>query len=116
MNLAQQLDDLVLGVVGVLELVHQYLAEAFLIGLPHIVARLQQVGRHHQEVVEIKCIRRQQALLIFGIDIGDLALERVVLLACRFPEGLEVDELGLGLADHGGDGARRETFRIEPHL
>ena len=76
-DLAQQVDDLVLGVVGVLELVHQNLAEAVLVGLPDIVAGLQQVGGHHQEIVEVERIGRQQALLVNGVDVGDLALEGV---------------------------------------
>ena len=57
-GLAQQLDDLVLGVVGVLELVDQDVAEALLVGGPHVVEGLQQVGRHHQEVVEVHGVGR----------------------------------------------------------
>ena len=92
------------------------MAEALLVVAAHLVAGLEQVRRHHQEVVEVKRIRRQQPLLVLGIDVGDLALEGVGSLAGGFAEGLEVDQLGLGLPDDGGDRAGGEALRIEPHL
>ncbi len=56
-RLAQQLDDLVLRVVGVLELVDQDVPEALLVGGAHVVVGLQQVGRHHEQVVEVQRVR-----------------------------------------------------------
>ena len=69
-----------------------------------------------KQVVEVHGVGRQQALLVLGVDVGDAALEGVGPLAGRLPEGLEVDQLGLGLADDGGDGAGREALRVEAHL
>ena len=59
------------------------------------------------------CIRDR---LILGVDVGNPALERVGFLARRLPEGLEVDQLRLGLADHCSHRTWREALRVEPHL
>ena len=115
-GLAEQLHDLVLGVVGVLELVDQDVAEALLVRGPDVVARLEQVGRHHEQVVEVEGVGRQQALLVLRVDVGDALAERVGPAAGLVAEGLEVDELGLGLADHPLHGAGGEALLVEAEL
>ena len=115
-GLAEQLDDLVLGVVGVLELVDQDVAEALLVGGSHVVAGLEQVGRHHEQVVEVDGVGRQQALLVLRVDVGDALAERVRPAAGLLAEGLEVDQLGLGLADHPLHGAGRQALLVEAEL
>ena len=62
----EQHDELVLGPVGVLVLVDQDVAEPLLVGRPHVVAALQQVDRHHQQVVEVHGVGRQQPLLVLA--------------------------------------------------
>ena len=115
-RLAQELDDLVLGVVRVLELVDEDMAETLLVGLPHVVTGLEQVGRHHEQVVEVERVRRQQPLLVLGVDVCDALAERVGPAARYLAERLEVHQLGLGLADHRLDGSRGEPLLVEAEL
>ena len=114
MGFAEQLHDLVLGVVGVLELVDQDVAEALLVGGPDVVTRLEQVRRHHEQVVEVEGVGRQQPLLVLRVDVGDALAERVGSVEGLVAEGLEVDELGLGLADHALHGAGGRRFWSKP--
>ena len=76
-RLAQQLDDLVLRVVGVLELVDEDVREPRLVGGAHIVVGLQQVGRDHQQVVEVHGVGRVQPVLVLRVDVGDALAERI---------------------------------------
>ena len=84
--------------------------------VPDVVAGLEQVGRHHQEVVEVEGVGRQQALLVQRVDVGDPAPERIGLGVGLLAEGLEVDQVGLGLTDDGGHGPRRESLGVEAEL
>ena len=89
----EQFDDLVLGMVGVLELVDQDVAEALLIRLPHVVAGLKQVRRDHQEVVEVERVGRVQALLVLEVDLRDALAEGIGPAGRVLAEGLEVHQL-----------------------
>ena len=115
-GLAQQLDDLVLGVVGVLELVDQNVAEALLVGGPHVVEGLEQVGRHHQEVVEVERVGRVQAVLVLRVDLGDALAEGVGPAARLLAERLEVDQLRLGLADDALHRPRGQALLVVAEL
>jgi hypothetical protein len=115
-RLAQQLDDLVLGVVRVLELVHQDVAEALLIRGPHVVVGLQQVGGHHEQVVEIERVGREKTALVERVDLGDALAEGVRPAAGVLAERLEVDQLGLGLADDALHRPRGQALLIEAEL
>ena len=70
----EQEDQLVLGPVGVLVLVHQDMAEALAVVLEHVGAGLQQVDRHQQQVVEVHGVGGQQALLVLAVHVGHPAL------------------------------------------
>ncbi len=115
-RLAQQLDDLVLGVVRVLELVDEDVPEALLVRGAHVVVGLQQVGRHHEQVVEVQGVGSQQPALVQRVDVGDALAERVRPAAGVLPEGLEVDQLGLGLADDPLHRPRRQPLLVEAEL
>ena len=115
-RLAQQLDDLVLRVVRVLELVDEDVAEALLVRGPHVVVGLQQVGRHHEQVVEVERVGPQQAALVQRVDLGDALAERVRPAAGFLAERLEVDQLGLGLADDALHRPRRQPLLVEAEL
>ncbi len=81
-----------------------------------VVAGLEQVGRHHQQVVEVEGVGRQQALLVQRVDVGDPAPERIGFGVGLLAEGLEVDQVGLGLTDDGGHGPGGESLGIEAEL
>ena len=116
MRLAQQLDDLVLRVVRVLELVDEDVPEAFLVRRPHVVAGLQQVGRDHEQVVEVERVGGQQSLLVLRVDVGDALAEGVGPAAGVLAERLEVDQLGLGLADDTLHRPGRQALLVEAEL
>ncbi len=82
----------------------------------HVVAGLQQVGRHHEQVVEVQRVGRQQARLVVHVNVGDALAERIGSAAGVLAEGLEVDQLGLGLADDALYGPRRQTLLVEAEL
>ena len=115
-RLAQQLDDLVLRVVRVLELVDEDVPETFLVRGAHVVVGRQQVGRHHEQVVEVECVGSQQPALVQRVDVGDALAERVRPVAGVLAEGLEVDQLGLGLTDDALHRPRRQPLLIEAEL
>ncbi len=107
---AEHEHQLVLGPVGVLVLVHQQVAEALLVVAQDLGVGLEQVHRHHQEVVEVHGAGRQQPLLVLLVHVGDAALVDGV---GRAPVRLEVHQLVLGLTDHGMDAARRELLDVD---
>ena len=74
MDAGEQEDQLVLGPVGVLVLVHQDVAEPLLVVLEHVGAGLQQVDRDQQEVVEVHGVGGEQALLVLAVHLGHPAL------------------------------------------
>ena len=106
----EEQDQLVLGPVGVLVLVHQDVAEALLVVVQHVGAGLQQVDGHQQQVVEVHGVGRQQPLLVLAVDLGDPALHDGPGPA---GVGLEVDQLVLGGRDEGVDGPGRELLGVE---
>ena len=71
----QLADQLVLGVVGVLVLVDEHVAEPAPVVLGDGGQPLQQRHRLHDQVVEVERVGRAQAGLVDGVDLGDLALE-----------------------------------------
>ena len=115
-RLAQQLDDLVLRVVRVLELVDEDVPEALLVVGAHVVVGLQEIGRHHEQVVEVECVGRQQPALVLRVDVGDALAEGVRPAAGVLAERLEVDQLGLGLADDPLHRPRGQPLLVEAEL
>ncbi len=115
-RLAQQLDDLVLRVVRVLELVDEDVSEALLVRRTHVVTGLQQVRRHHEQIVEVEGVGRQQACLVLRVDVGDALAEGVGSAARVLAERLEVDQLGLGLADDALHRPRRQALLVEARI
>ena len=60
----------ILGVVGILILIHQHIAELALIILPHIILGLEQLHGLADDVVKVQGAGLAAALLVFGIDAG----------------------------------------------
>ena len=111
--LGEHEDELVLGAVGVLVLVHEEVAEALLVVEQHVGMGLEQVHRHHEQVVEVHGAGRMQPVLVLPIDVADLALED--RLGPRHV-GLEVDQLVLGRTDGGVHRAGLKAFRIDVEI
>jgi hypothetical protein len=72
----EQLQQPVLRVVGVLVLVHEYVAERRRVALAHLSEQLEQVDRPEQQVVEVHRVHPMQVALVDLIHIGDHLLER----------------------------------------
>lgn len=83
--------SLVLGLVGVLVLVDEDVAEAAAVVLGDVGEGLQDVDGHHDDVVEVEGVGLAQAALILGVRVGDGALVVVALGDLR-GVGLLVDE------------------------
>ena len=108
--LAQQQDQLVLGAVDVLVLVHEDVGEAALVLGQHVRVALEQVDRDHEQIVEVHGAGGQEPLLIVAVDLGD-----PLFLDVHRPGrvGLEVDQLVLGVANGGVHGSRRKALGVE---
>ena len=76
--LGQQTDKPVLGVVGVLVLVHHQVAEAVLVVLQHVGAGLEQAHGVDDEVVKVHGVGIGQAALVDPVGLGHLLQAEVV--------------------------------------
>ena len=85
----QQLEQAVLGVVGVLVLVHENVPEARAVALADLLEQLQQVDRAKQEVVEVHRVHAQQVALIELVDVSDHLHKRGVGRAADVGGGAE---------------------------
>ena len=75
MLLREELEPAVLGVVGVLVLVDEYVVEAVGVLLADLVEQLEYVHGADQEVVEVHRVHPVQLALVLAIHIGDRLLE-----------------------------------------
>ena len=92
----QQLQQAVLGVVGVLVLVDEDVAEGGGVAGADLGEELEDVDRAHEQVVEVHRVHAVQVALVEVVDVGDgLLEERADLLAV----GLGVAQLVLGVGD-----------------
>ena len=112
-RLGQLPDQHVLGVVGVLILVHQHVFEATPIVLGHVRHRLQQPDRVHDQVVEVHRRGLGQPLLVALIDLG----HRLVVAADRLlGELVRADQLVLEVRDLHRQRPGRVALRIQAEL
>ena len=105
-----ELDQLVLGLVGVLVLVDEDVLEPLLVLLQHVGGLAQQLDGLGEQVVEVHGVGVAQAPLVLAVDLGDAAL---VDAPGPVGVGVDPDELVLGRADHGVDGAGRELLGVD---
>ena len=61
----------ILGMVGVLILVHEDVTEPVPIVFAHLRAGLEQFHGAHDQIVEVDCVGERQTMLVFGVDDGD---------------------------------------------
>ena len=106
---AQQRQPAVLGMVGVLVLVDQHVAEGLLVALANLGEQLKHVDRAHQQIVEVHRVEPQQLALIELVGVGDGLLEvgadhRAILR--------RVAQAVLRIGDVALNGGRREALRV----
>ncbi len=99
----EQLEPAVLGVVGVLVLVDEDVAEAVGVPLANLGEQLEHVDGADEQVVEVHRVHPVHLALVLAIDVGDRLLEeRADHLAVR----VGVAELVLGVGDLRGRSRR----------
>ena len=111
--LGQKPRDGVLGVVRVLVLVHHDVAEALLVGRPHVLVVLQQQVGVQQKVVEVEGVRGLEALLQAGVHARGHLPHRVARFLL---EGARHDELVLRRGDAVHEGVHREALWVDVQL
>ena len=79
MLLGEQLQQPVLGAVGVLVLVDEHPAEGPPVAVADVLEQLEQVDGADQEVVEVHRVGLVHALLVQLVDVGDGLLEEGAL-------------------------------------
>ena len=102
--------------VGVLILVHQYIAEFLLVVFPHFSLLLQKGDSVVDDIVKIKGISRPELLRVLGVDLGNaghLPVHLIIVL-CRKLFGTLV--LILGAADNAEDTLGLEGLFIQIQL
>ena len=92
----EQLQPPVLGVVGVLVLVDEHVAEAGRVALADLGEQLEHVDRADQQVVEVHRVHPVQLALVGAVHVGDRLLEE---RADHLAVGVGVAELVLGVGD-----------------
>ncbi len=111
--LREQLEQAVLGVVRVLVLVDEDVAERLLPFLQRLREALQHLDGEHQEVVEVDRVRAEQAALVEVVGLRDgLVVERRDALGVLGGR----DELVLRGRDLRVDAARDEALRVALEL
>ena len=113
MSPGQQAGEKILQVVGVLILVHQHIAELFLVVVQHLRLRLQQRDGVVNDVVKVQGVGGAELLLIGGVDLGDADIFPVVCGLRLFPEYLRPLVAVLGGADGGEDAADGEGLFVQ---
>ena len=109
----EQLQEPVLGVIGVLVLVHQDVLEGLGVARAHLLEQLEQVDGAEQEVVEVHGIHAQELALVHAIHLGHDLLE---LRANRLRVVGGRKQFVLGRGDLAVDGRRREALGVDPDL
>ena len=105
----------VLGVVGVLVLVDQDVAEAAPVHLGHGRAGLEQGDGAHDDVVEVQGVGGAQALGVGAVDLGEVTLEGVGGDGALSELG-RGDELVLEVGDAVGEGLGGEALGVDAQL
>ena len=92
----EQLEPAVLGVVGVLVLVDEDVAEGGGVAVADLREELEDVDRADEQVVEVHRVHAVQLALVELVDVGDRLLEE---RADQLAVGLGVAQLVLGVGD-----------------
>ncbi len=109
----EQLEQPVLGVIGVLVLVDEDVAEGAAPAVADLLVELHHVDRADQQVVEVHRVGGEHPLLVEGVDLGGDLLEDAAL---GLGEGGGVDQFVLGAGDLRADRPRRVALRVDLQL
>ena len=101
----------ILGIVGVLILVHQHIAELPLVQFQHIRVALKQQHGFHDDVIKVERTRLAHLLFVQFIDVRHLFTEVVACGICG--KLLWRHQLVLGAANHTDNRARVKGLRVE---
>jgi hypothetical protein len=110
---AEQLEQPVLGVVGVLVLVDEDPAEALAVAAADVLEQLEHGHRPHQQVVEVHRVRLEHPALVEAVGLADHLLERPA--PCLLV-GLRVDQLVLRVRDPRADRPRWIALGVDLEL
>jgi len=105
----EEVGEAVLGVVRVLVLVDEDVAEGALVVTQALGDLLEELDGAHEQVVEVHGVHRHELLLVKVVDVGRDAGEAAARLLA---EGGRVEQLVLGVRDLAGDGLGRVALRI----
>ncbi len=109
----QQLQPAVLGVVGVLVLVDEHVAERARVALADLREELEEVDGADQQIVEVHRVHPVQFALVGAEHVGDRLLEE---RADHLGVGVGVAQLVLGVGDLGADRGRGEALGVDAEL
>ena len=110
--LRQQAHQTVLGMVGILVLIHHDIREPVLVLFQHIGVFFKQPHGQHDDVVEVHGIGALEQLLVLLIHPGAHFIAEVARLGCQHLGGIH--QLILGPADLGEQTAGSEVLLIDP--
>ena len=110
----QKTDQLELGVVGILVLIHHDIAEAVLVVLQHFRMGVEQVHGLHQKVVKIQGVVLLQDFLVFLIAVADLSAVVVPSAHMVLPVAEGTDQFVLGGRDGSEDLPLLQLFGVDP--
>ena len=108
-----QLEPAVLGVVGVLVLVDEDVAECGCVALADLGEQLHHVDRAHEQVVEVHRVHAVQLGLVHAIDVDDRLLE---VRPDELAVALRVAQLVLCVGDLAMDRRGCEALRVDVEL
>jgi len=109
----EQAQPAVLGVVGVLVLIDQHVAEGAAVAVEHLGKQLEEVDAAKQQIVEVQRVHAVDPLLVELVDLGGRLLEVGVHLQ---PVGLGVEQPVLGVGDLALEPARGEALGVHAEL
>ncbi|OPZ64437.1 MAG: hypothetical protein BWY83_03190 [bacterium ADurb.Bin478] len=109
----QQLQGSILGVIGILILIHHQVAKPVLIILFHQRKQLEQLDGLDQQIVEIHGIQFRQAAIIGSVNFRD---ERILFVIHGLVHFVGTNEIVFRHADLVADLARRQLLHRQIHI
>ena len=108
----QELENVVLGAVGVLVLIDQNPAEAFPVSIQNIGMFFEKPSRHEEQIVEVDRARFPKAGLVGRVDLLHLGVHAEI----QALELIRSEPLALGPADHRQEQAGGVDLPVDPEV
>ena len=106
----------ILGMVGILILIHQHIAEFSLVVASDILVFLQKFDCHINQVIKIQSIIVFQAGLVLQIGFGNVFRSDIPILLCPVQHFLWGNHFIFFFADSSQDILWRKGFIIQSHI